>query len=375
MSGATRHSWSIAAREAQTNRHGGKSWSGAASSSAPSVGLSMADQATGRAEARPCTAGRGWGSGRWSSLKRSRRDGNARETRCDENSANVCMVRPMDRRLLGRQEAPSIPIPCSLSRCRCAVPIGRWRLMDIRIQDCMTALADFPDESVDCILTDPPYGETSLPWDKWPEGWPTAVRRVLKRTGSMWCFGSQRMFLERISEFSGWKMSHDIVWEKHNGTGLFNDRFRRVHELALHFYRDDARWADVYKCPQYTNDARARTVRKKGRPAQWIGATGETIYRSEDGGPRLMRSVMFHRSEHGKAAHPTQKPIAIVEPLLLYACPPGGTVLDVFAGSGTVGLCAARHGMKAILIEADRTFEDVIRKRIEGDAPLLKIGA
>lgn len=247
--------------------------------------------------------------------------------------------------------------------------------MDIRIQDCMTALADFPDESVDCILTDPPYGETSLPWDKWPEGWPTAVRRVLKRTGSMWCFGSQRMFLERISEFSGWKMSHDIVWEKHNGTGLFNDRFRRVHELALHFYRDDVRWADVYKCPQYTNDARARTVRKKGRPAQWIGATGETIYRSEDGGPRLMRSVMFHRSEHGKAAHPTQKPIAIVEPLLLYACPPGGTVLDVFAGSGTVGLCAARHGMKAILIEADRTFEDVIRKRIEGDAPLLKIGA
>lgn len=248
-------------------------------------------------------------------------------------------------------------------------------MIDIRIQDCMTALADIPAESVDCILTDPPYGETSLHWDKWPDGWPTAVRRVLKRTGSMWCFGSQRMFFEHAAEFSGWKMSHDIIWEKHNGTGLFNDRFRRVHELALHFYRDDARWADVYKCPQYTNDARARTVRKKGRPAQWIGATGETVYRSEDGGPRLMRSVMFHRSEHGKAAHPTQKPIAIVEPLLLYACPPGGTVLDIFAGSGTVGVCAARHGMNAILIEADRNFEDVIRNRIEGDAPLLKIGA
>ncbi len=246
--------------------------------------------------------------------------------------------------------------------------------MDIQIRDCMSALAEMPDESVDCILTDPPYGETSLAWDRWPDGWPAAVRRVLKRTGSMWCFGSQRMFLEHAAEFAGWKMSHDVVWEKHNGTGLFNDRFRRVHELALHFYRDDARWADVYKCPQYTNDARARTVRKKGRPAQWIGATGETVYRSEDGGPRLMRSVLFSRSEHGKALHPTQKPISIVEPLLLYACPPGGIVLDIFAGSGTVGVCADRHGMKAILIEADHTFEDIIRTRIEGDAPLLKIG-
>ncbi|MFG1588249.1 site-specific DNA-methyltransferase, partial [Staphylococcus aureus] len=124
------------------------------------------------------------------------------------------------------------------------------------------------DESFDCILTDPPYGETSLRWDRWPTGWPGSVRRLLKRTGSMWVFGSQRMFLSNASEFDGWKLSHDVVWEKHNGTGLFNDRFRRVHELALHFYRDDAKWAEVYKSPQFTQDARARTVRKKGRPAQ-----------------------------------------------------------------------------------------------------------
>lgn len=238
--------------------------------------------------------------------------------------------------------------------------------------DFMDILPKMEDESIDCILTDPPYGETSLQWDRWPDGWPTAVRRVLKRTGSMWCFGSQRMFLERISEFSGWKMSHDIVWEKHNGTGLFNDRFRRVHELALHFYRDDARWADVYKCPQYTNDARARTVRKKGRPAQWIGATGETIYRSEDGGPRLMRSVMFHRSEHGKSLHPTQKPIGIVEPLLLYACPPGGTVLDIFSGSGTTGICAKRNNINAVLIEADEKYSELIRLRLLDDEPLFQ---
>lgn len=236
--------------------------------------------------------------------------------------------------------------------------------------DFQSAVQNMENESIDCILTDPPYGETSLAWDKWPEGWPATVRRLLKKTGSMWVFGSTRMFFERQAEFSGWNLSHDIVWEKHNGTGLFNDRFRRVHEMALHFYREDAKWEDVYKAPQYTNDAKARVVRKKGRPAQWIGATGDTVYRSEDGGPRLMRSVMFCRSEHGRAVHPTQKPIGIVEPMLLYACPKGGTVLDIFAGSGTTGVVARRHGMSAVLIEGNPEFSSIIQERLDDDAPL-----
>lgn len=233
--------------------------------------------------------------------------------------------------------------------------------------DCREVLGQFPDEHFDCILTDPPYGETSLGWDRWQTGWLAAARRVLKRTGSMWVFGSTRMFMENSAEFAGWKFSHDVIWEKHNGTGLFNDRFRRVHESALHFYRDDAAWRDVYKQPQFTNDATARTVRKKGRPAQWIGATGETLYKSEDGGPRLQRSVIFVRSEHGRAEHPTQKPIGIVEPLLLYACPIGGLVLDCFAGSGTTGIVAGRHGMKSVLIEGDAKYFELAKRRLEPD--------
>lgn len=236
--------------------------------------------------------------------------------------------------------------------------------------DCRDVLREFHDEHFDCILTDPPYGETSLTWDRWQTGWVAAARRVLKRSGSMWVFGSTRMFMENAGEFAGWKFSHDVVWEKHNGTGLFNDRFRRVHESALHFYRDDTAWSDVFKAPQFTNDATARTVRKKGRPAQWIGATGETVYRSEDGGPRLQRSVIFARSEHGRAEHPTQKPIAIVEPLLRYACPPGGLVLDCFAGSGTTGIVAKRSGMSAVLIEGKPEFVAVAEKRLADDAPL-----
>ena len=219
-------------------------------------------------------------------------------------------------------------------------------------------------EQFDCIMVDPPYGETSLDWDSYVPLWPELAWPLLKPTGSMWVFGSQRMFLERADDFDGWKLAQDIVWEKHNGAGFFADRFRRVHEHALQFYRDDAPWSGVYKSPQFTNDAAPRTVRRKGRPAHWTGERGESVYRSEDGGPRLMRSVIFAASEHGKAVHPTQKPLAIVEPLLLYSCPPGGSVLDPMAGSGTVGVIAQRHGFECTLIEGNPDYRPIIEARL-----------
>ena len=240
--------------------------------------------------------------------------------------------------------------------------------------DMRDLLATIPDESIDCVLTDPPYGETSLIWDKRVKGWPNLVRRVLKPTGSMWVFGSLRMFMETSADFSGWSLSHDVIWEKHNGSSLFNDRFRRVHEITAHFYRTDVKWSDVFKEPQFTNDATARTVRKKGGPAHWIGETGETIYRSEDGGPRLQRSVLYARSEHGQGTgHPTAKPIPIIEALLRYACPLGGHVLDPFAGSGSTAIAARMIGQDCTLIEANPKYAAAIEARLANDAPLLQI--
>ena len=234
--------------------------------------------------------------------------------------------------------------------------------------DCREIMPTLEPESVDLVLTDPPYGETSLSWDRWQTGWPAAARRVLKRTGSMWVFGSQRMFWDNGSEFSGWKLVQDVVWEKHNGSGFNADRFKRVHESVLHFHRDDAAWSEIYKMPQYTNDATARTVRRKaGRRAAHMGEIGEHHYVSVEGGPRMTRSVIYVRSEHGRAEHPTQKPIGIVEPLLLYSCPPGGTVLDCFSGSGTTGIVATRHGRHSILIEARLEFVTLTERRTSSD--------
>jgi len=243
--------------------------------------------------------------------------------------------------------------------------------MTVRILtgDCRDMLKTLPSESVHCVVTDPPYGQTSLAWDRWPIGWLEQIRRVLHPSGSMWVFGTLRMFIDRANEFPGWSLAQDVIWEKHNGSNAFADRFRRVHEQAAHFYRSGVGWATVYKNPLFTNDATARAVRRKRRPPQW-GHIEASTYRSEDGGPRLLRSVMFCRSEHGTALHPTQKPLATILPLIEYSCPPEGVVLDPFLGSGTTGIAAQRLGRQCIGIELNPEYAAMSRRRIEADTGL-----
>lgn len=242
----------------------------------------------------------------------------------------------------------------------------------IHVGDCREVLPTLPAGFADCCITDPPYGDTSLAWDSICPGWIEHVARALKPNGSIWVFGSLRFLAPLFAEMAqhGFRYSQDVVWEKQNGTGFHNDRFRRVHEHAVMFYRGS--WADVYHSAQFTNDARARVVRKKEKPAQWHGATGSTTYVSEDGGPRLMRSVMQVRNEHGRAIHPTQKPVELLLPLVRYSCPPGGVVLDCFAGSGSTGIAAEVAGCDAVLIEKDPDTAQDARLRLDMHAPLLR---
>jgi len=219
--------------------------------------------------------------------------------------------------------------------------------------------------TADAIVTDPPYGETSLDWDVWPTGWVESMTAI---ANSMWCLGSMRMFLDHAADFSGWKLSQDIVWEKHNGSGFHSDRFKRVHENVLHWYRGE--WGGVYHEPQFTNDARARTVRRKARPTH-TGNIDAASYTSVDGGPRLMRSVLQVRSMHGNAIHPTEKPVGILEPLIAYACPPGGLVFDPFAGSGSTIAAAKNLGRRAVGYEIREEQCETTAKRLsQGVLPL-----
>ncbi len=241
---------------------------------------------------------------------------------------------------------PTLPLPYYSD--------GTVTLYHSRMQDVVPLL-----DRVDCIVTDPPYGETSLAWDRWPSGWPALVAPL---TSSMWCFGSMRMFLDRRDEFAGWKFAQDIVWEKHNGAGPGQpDRFYRVHEHAAHWYL--GAWGSLHTGQlrlTHVGPLRASTHNRAGTPHR--GSMPAVDW--HDDGLRAVRSVLRVHAMHGHALHPTEKPTGILEPLIAYACPPGGTVLDVFAGSGSTLDAARRLGRKAIGIEASEEYAEVIATRL-----------
>ena len=80
-----------------------------------------------------------------------------------------------------------------------------------------------------------------------------------------------------------------------------------------------------------------------------------------------MRSVIYCRSMHGRALHPTEKPAGILEPLIAYGCPPGGTVFDPMAGSGATGAAAKAIGRRSVLIEADERYCEIAARRLAQD--------
>lgn len=246
-------------------------------------------------------------------------------------------------------------------------------MIDLRIGDCREVLRTLPDACVDLVIADPPYGDTNCDWDKQVDGWLDELPRVLKPSGSLWCFGSMRFFLDRGADFRDWKYAQDLVWEKQNGSNSLADRFRRVHELLVQFYPKGRPWGEVYKKPVYCDDATGRTIRRKQKVQHWSKIGGHH-YTSVDGGPRLLRSVLYCRSEHGRAEHETQKPAHLLLPLIEYSCPQGGVVLDPMAGSGTTGIAARATGRSAVLIELRPAAVEIARRRIGSDAPLLHQG-
>jgi site-specific DNA-methyltransferase (adenine-specific) len=222
--------------------------------------------------------------------------------------------------------------------------------------DGMQLLADARPTAV---ITDPPYGETNLKWDRWVEGWLADAAMV---SDALWCFGSFRMFHEHADEFRAWKYSQEVIWEKHNGSGMLNDRFRRVHELAVLWYQ--GAWSKLHHETPTTNDAVKRTMHRSHKPAHLHGETKAIAFNSERGGPRLMRSVIQARNEHHRAIHPTQKPLGIVAPLIEYSVPRGGLVADLFGGSATTALAARQAGRRAIVFEGDVKMADAAARRL-----------
>lgn len=245
-------------------------------------------------------------------------------------------------------------------------------------QDCLIGMKDLPDASIDCIITDLPYGvlnrsNASAQWDciiPFEPMWEQFLR-VAKHDAPIILF-AQGMFTAQLmlSQPKIWR--YNLVWDKYRPTGFLNANRMpmRIHEDICIFYRD----MPVYN-PQMTKAA--PHARNHGRGSgnhvnknQCYGQWSEL--RSTISDEKYPVSIIKIPKEHkADTFHPTQKPVALLRYLIRTYTKSGGVVLDCCIGSGTTAIAALIEHRHFIGYETDKDYYSRALKRIEEQKSVL----
>ncbi|MFA5346536.1 MAG: site-specific DNA-methyltransferase [Methanoregula sp.] len=237
--------------------------------------------------------------------------------------------------------------------------------------DCLDILPTLPGKSVDMILCDLPYGTTACKWDTiipfeplWKQ-----YERLIKDNGAIVLTASQPFTSALVMSNPKWFKWED-VWFKSRSTGHLNCNVMplRQHENILVFGNGKVNFhPQIYN--KSKNDIRPFAKRTQ---TDCYGTYAADTERTIDLSKSYPRSVIqIHNTNHGEwGLHPTQKPIALFQYLILTYTNEGDTVLDNCAGSGTTGVACLNTNRKHILIEKDAGYCEIIRKRIYNHEPL-----
>lgn len=93
------------------------------------------------------------------------------------------------------------------------------------------------------------------------------------------------------------------------------------------------------------------------------GTQGAREMGGEGSAARFFYSAKASKADRAESKHPTVKPISLIEWFATLITPPGGVILDPFAGSGTTGAAAARGGFRCVLVEREAEYVEDIRRR------------
>ena len=244
---------------------------------------------------------------------------------------------------------------------------------ELYLGDCLEVINEIPEESVDLVLCDLPYGTTQNKWDSVIPLQPMweALRRVLKPGAAFITTASQPFTSVLVaSNLNGFR--HEWVWEKNLATGHLNANRRpmRGHEDVLVFCDRQP----LYQ-PQMTEGHKPKKYTKRGSKSSSYGEYNSTEYGGSTSGstkryPRSVISFPVMNNDDPEKWHPTQKPVSLFEYLLLTYSREGDMVLDIAMGSGTTGVACMNHNRRFIGIEKDteifRRAEDRLKSASTG---------
>tara|TARA_B000000532_G_C18819367_1_gene385168 strand:- start:32 stop:784 length:753 start_codon:yes stop_codon:yes gene_type:complete len=246
--------------------------------------------------------------------------------------------------------------------------------MDTKIYkgDCLELMKEIPDESIDFICCDPPYGTTSIKWDSvldFNKMW-EQYDRIIKPKGVMCLFGSQPFSAQLICSKLEW-FRYELVWNKNKcgSPGLAKKRPMKTHENILIFYKNAG---GTYN-PQMTEGKPFK--RKSKNKEGYVGKKNDHGYglkprkEFENKGTRYPKSILniSRNFSAQQQIHPTQKPVPLMEWLIKTYSNEGEVVLDNCMGSGSTGVAAVRLNRKFIGMEYDDQYFEICQERIPID--------
>lgn len=255
----------------------------------------------------------------------------------------------------------------------------------IILGDCLEVLKTIDTNRIDLIFADPPYflqlpkgkrlkrsdGSEIIPvdeswddfksyaeYDKFTKSWLTECKRVLKPTGTIWVIGMYHNIFRvgKIMQDLGMWFLNDVIWVKIGALPNLNGRrFTNNHETIIWAVKDK-------QCKKYTFNY--ETMKKVNNDTQMKDT--DWIFQICVGKERL-------RDQNGIKSHPTQKPLKLIQHILLAASKKNDLVLDPFMGTGTTGVVAKALGRRWIGIEKEAKYVDLAKSRIaEYGSPIIQ---
>ncbi len=240
--------------------------------------------------------------------------------------------------------------------------------------DCLKILEEIPENTFDMIFADPPYmlsngGITCQngqvvsvnkgKWDKsqgfeqdfeFHKKWLSVCKRVLKKNGTLWVSGTYHSIYSCgfAMQLLGYHILNDISWFKPNASPNMCCRYFTASHETLIWARKDKKTKHTFNYELMKNgDFSSDFIKKPNTQMRSVWAIGT---------PK--------KSEKTFGKHPTQKPLDLLERIILASTNEGDLILDPFMGSATTGVAALKLGRKFVGIEKEKEFVELAEKRL-----------